>query len=195
MILKVISSSTEEIWKDIPDFEGVYSVSNHGNLKSFKSDPDGRILKNTNKNGDYFSVVLSYGKKIRYARMHVLVAQAFIPNPENKPSVNHKDLNKQNNSVENLEWATYKENSDHARERIPSITNGMNRYNKEIKTKRIIQRDLDGNFIKEHLNGREAHLYSGVCHRNIMQVASKTEYKPGLIRKQAGGFIWEYSSL
>jgi hypothetical protein len=180
----------QELWKDIPEFEGVYQISNFGRLKSFKIVLTGRVLSNKEKSGKYFSVVLKYKGKIRYVRMHRLVAEAFIPNPENKPAVNHKDLNKQNNRVDNLEWATNSENCRHAIEHYPNYFAGINYYNKFVRPLPICQYTLEGKFIKSYPNAAEASKATGVCQRNILQVAMKTEYKPGKTRKQAGGYIW-----
>ena len=100
-----------EIWKLI-EING-YFISNYGNLKG----RFGKIMKlHINKNG-YYSISLKpngkHGKAIT-KRIHQLVASAFIPNPNNLPCINHKDGNKLNNSVENLEWCTYSQNSRHA---------------------------------------------------------------------------------
>lgn len=183
----------QEIWKDVIGYEGIYQISNFGRLKSFKKDKNGRIMSNTNKNGWYFTVVLSKSgrKKMKTMRIHRMVAEYFIPNPENKQMVNHKDMNKQNNHVDNLEWCTTFENAKHAAINKPELLNGMIHYNKYVKTSEIHQYDLAGNFIASYANGHEAHLATGVCQRNILQVAQQTEYAPGMTRKQAGGFIWK----
>ena len=186
----------QEIWKDVIGYEGIYQISNFGKLKSFKKDKNGRILSNVNKNGWYLTVVLSKSgnKEIKTMRIHRMVAEYFIPNPDNKPEVNHKDMNKQNNHVDNLEWCTRKENGQHSRLNKPESLNGMIFYNKHIRPNEILQYDLAGNFIASYANGRDAHLATGVCQRNILQVAHKTEYAPGMTRKQAGGFIWKIKS-
>jgi len=181
-----------EFWEEIPLFEGVYQISSHGRLKSFKRIGGGYILSNVNIKGGYLSIVLSHREEIRYTRIHRLVAEAFIPNPEGKSQVNHKDTNKQNNSADNLEWVTPKENVQDAIMNGVDFFSGMNNYNKYIRPKRIQQSTLEGEFIEEYLNGTEASYQTGVCHRNILQVASRDEYKPGLTRKQAGGFIWKF---
>lgn len=100
----------KEIWKDIEGYEGVYHVSNLGRAKRVTT---GRILKSGKDRGGYLQVDLCKNGKHKTHRIHRLVAQAFIPNPENKPEVNHIDENKTNNMVSNLEWMTAKENSNH----------------------------------------------------------------------------------
>jgi hypothetical protein len=185
----------DEVWKDIEGFEGEFQISNAGRLKSFKALANGRILKNTNKNGWYLTHVLYHsGQKVngKTSRIHRLVAKHFIPNPYNLPEVNHMDLNKQNNYVDNLEWVSRKQNSHHAVKNKPSITAGMIKYNQTVRPRVIHQFDLQGNLVGEYINGAEASMTTNVCHRNILQVANRTEYRPGLTRKTAGGFIWKF---
>jgi hypothetical protein len=114
-----------EIWKDVVGYEGIYEVSNYGRVKRLET-----LVKN--KNGYrlvkekilnipshiYQSVFLSNGK-VKQQYVHRLVANAFIPNPLNKEQVNHKDGNKLNNNLSNLEWVTKAENQIHA------IENGL----------------------------------------------------------------------
>ena len=99
----------EEIWKDVVGFEGLYKVSNKGRVLGSR-----KILSSSSNGTGYQKVALFLGKKCCMRYVHRLVAQAFILNPENKPQVNHKDRNKSNNCVENLEWLTEKENFRHA---------------------------------------------------------------------------------
>ncbi|MDD5363601.1 MAG: NUMOD4 motif-containing HNH endonuclease [Ignavibacteria bacterium] len=102
-----------EIWKDIPDYEGIYKASNLGNIKSLKNKKE-KILSPAINDKGYYKVVL-YKNKIKKTKLgHRLVAIAFIPNPENKPEVNHKDGNPLNNNIDNLEWNTKLENVRHA---------------------------------------------------------------------------------
>lgn len=113
----------EEIWKDIEGYEGKYQVSNLGRVKSLKRKCNvlngyrtvNEKILNLNKNRyGYVTVNLSKNNKNKICTIHRLVATAFIPNPENKPQVNHIDGNKTNNIVENLEWVSKEENMQHA---------------------------------------------------------------------------------
>ena len=112
----------QEIWKDIEGFEGLYQISNYGRVKSMprvvcysggnksysKNEPT--IKEPVINNRGYLCVCLWKNCKSRQFKIHRLVASAFIPNPENKPQVDHIDGNKQNNFVGNLRWATSSEN-------------------------------------------------------------------------------------
>lgn len=100
-----------EIWKDIIGFESLYEVSNYGQIRNVKTL---RILKFHLETKGYLGISLRKNNKSKRFAVHRLVAIAFIPNPENKPEVNHKDGDKQNNRVDNLEWATAKENTNHS---------------------------------------------------------------------------------
>jgi len=102
-----------EEWRDVVGYEGLYQVSNYGRVKSFHKDKI-KILKFGVGIGGYLRVVLCKDFKKKNRFVHVLVAQAFIPNPENKPEVNHDDGNKFNCHVSNLFWATSSENKKHA---------------------------------------------------------------------------------
>lgn len=106
----------KEQWKEIDDYNG-YSVSNTGKIKSFrrKSNKEkGLILKQETSYRGYKQVSLYKDGKKHQKFVHRLVAEAFIPNPDNKPEVNHKDTDKTNNAVSNLEWNTSSENTIHA---------------------------------------------------------------------------------
>lgn len=113
-----------ELWKDINGFEGLYQVSSLGNVKSIERSvrySDGRVYRYEEKllkpcldNQSYRFVNLYRTNGKRVIRIHRLVAIVFIPNPENKPEVNHKIGDKSNNTIANLEWATRNENQSHA---------------------------------------------------------------------------------
>lgn len=185
----------EEIWKDIKGLEGFYQISNYGRLKSYKSDPNGTILSNVNSKGDYLSVVLQKDRTHKkYTRIHRLVAEHFIPKPatNERLQVHHKDGNKQNNHVDNLEWITAKDHYKESLKQHPQIVTGMVHYNQFERPNPVCQYTLDGKFLAEYYNARIAGEFTGVCSRNILQVASQEEYKPGKTRKQAGGYIWRF---
>lgn len=105
-----------EIWRDIADFEGLYQVSNLGRVKSKNyrhTTGQERVLKPVKDRYGYLRVDLCKDGKVKNMKVHRLVAQAFIPNPNNWPQVNHRDEIKSNNSVENLEWVTASYNTNY----------------------------------------------------------------------------------
>lgn len=117
-----------EIWKDIKGYEGLYQVSNLGRIKRLPkllTRRDGRciyykehmITCNVAKMGYYMFDLIKYGYGRKRVYLHRIVAEAFIPNPYNLPCINHKDENKLNNSIENLEWCTYKYNNTYGNNR------------------------------------------------------------------------------
>lgn len=113
----------KEEWKIIDGYSR-YIISNTGEVKNLKT---GRILKKDSSR-NYYEVVLSKNGKTKKYSIHRLVAEAFIPNPENKPQVNHKDGNKLNNNLDNLEWCTTKENAEHARDILKISYNTENAH-------------------------------------------------------------------
>ncbi len=185
-------SEQKEVWKWVKGWEGIYKISSHGRLKSFKENPDGYILSIGPYNSRYVHHVLCYGKRQESVWIHRLVAEHFIPNPNNKKYVNHKDMDGHNNKVSNLEWVTASENAQHAVENNPEIIEGMVHYNKFERPKVIEQLTLEGEKIDEFPNGAEASRQTGICKRNILQVANQTEYAPGKTRSQAGGYKWRF---
>ena len=131
-----------EIWKDIEGYEGIYQVSNFGNVKSLSrlthfenTHKSGyrltkeRILKSGVGSNGYSSVVLRKDGKSRTFMVHRLVALTFIPNLENLPEINHKDENKQNNHINNLEWCSHIYNGNYgtSKERIRKALTGLKR--------------------------------------------------------------------
>ena len=102
----------EEIWKDIIGYEGLYRVSNKGRVYSIRSN---LFLKVTRTKKGYSTISLSYGKDKTFL-LHRIIALAFIPNPENKPFINHINSIRDDNRIENLEWVTSRENNIHAYE-------------------------------------------------------------------------------
>lgn len=102
-----------EFWRGVDGYEAEYEISTSGRVRSLKWGKS-RILKNRATHSGYFSVNLRKDSISKDTKVHRLVAQAFLENLENKPTVNHKDGDKRNNHVDNLEWATYKENTQHA---------------------------------------------------------------------------------
>ena len=161
----------DEIWRDIDGYKGLYQVSNKGRVKSLYNDSE-RILKPWINNDGYLNVVLYKNTVAQHRLVHRLVAEVFIPNLYNKPQVNHLDENKLNNCVNNLEWATAKENSN------------FGTRNERISRK-ILQYSKSGEFIKEWLSAAEVELELDISHSNI---ASCCKGK----RKYAGGFVWRY---
>lgn len=108
-------SSEEEIWRVVVGYDGCYEVSNVGNVRRLPH--RGRPIKMLSAFKEpkrYVRVVLHLNNKGKSSRVHRLVAKAFIPNPENKPFINHIDGNKHNNLVSNLEWCTQSENVIHS---------------------------------------------------------------------------------
>lgn len=101
----------QEVWLPVVGFEEYYLISNTGKIFSIRSQ---RELIVKPKRTGYMDIELNINGKVYYKRIHRLVAEAFIPNPENKPYINHKDGNKLNNNVTNLEWCTNSENMIHA---------------------------------------------------------------------------------
>lgn len=180
----------EEIWKDIIDYEGYYQVSNLGRIKSLhrividknnhtKTIKEHYMTGNDNGKG-YLTVLLKKDSKGVRKYIHRLVAQAFLPNPDNLPEVNHKDENPYNNIVTNLEWIDYLGNRIYG-SRLERLSNSNT-----IHTP-ILQYDLDFNFIAEYKNGSQAAKELGFENQNmaIYKCANK-QANSGL------GYIWRY---
>lgn len=155
-----------EIWKDIEGFEGLYQVSNYGRVKGLKTNT---ILK-PNEHTGYLRVQLSKNGKQTNHFIHRLVARTFIPNPENKPEVNHKDADKKNNHVENLEWVTSKENSRHA------VQQGLIKNGSELKNSKLVESDIPK--IREMI--KQGHTYSQIGKRFGISKTTVWQIKEGV---------------
>ena len=165
-----------EYWKEVEGTNGAIEVSTHGRVKSNLR--DGRILKATADSKGYLRLrVTLQGVKKSY-KVHRLVAQAFIENPEGKAQVNHIDGNKQNNHVNNLEWVTHKANTQHM------LLHGLKKKfpnNLPHKAKRVLCVELD----KVFESMCDASKVTGVPQANISKVCRG-------IRNTAGGYTWKY---
>ncbi len=114
----------EEIWKDIEGYEGLYQISNFGNVKSLERTivkSDGvvqvrceRIMAKRESTDGYYIAKLNVNNHSKSVAIHILVAKHFIPNPNNYPEVNHLDCNRKNNRVDNLEWCTHQQNVEYS---------------------------------------------------------------------------------
>ena len=163
----------KEVWKDIRGYEGYYQVSNLGRVKNIKFN---RSLKQSYDSYGYLIVVLSKDGCHRTRTVHRLVAETFIPNENKHKQVNHKDENKQNNNVENLEWCDNKYNCNYG---------SRNKKISQRLSKRIIQFSLLGNKIKKWDSMTEAAKSIG-CDISAISMCCNG------IRKSAGGYRWEY---
>ena len=158
-----------EIWKEIKNYENLYWVSNFGRVKS-----KNKILTPIKRT--YLQVGLYKNGIEKTFYIHKLVAQAFIPNPNNYNCINHKDEDKYNNEVENLEWCTKSYNNNYG--------------TRTQKTrKKVCQYDINNNFIKLWDGIRVASKELNIPSQQISQCCNRTKY-----RKTAGGYIWKYES-
>lgn len=169
----------EEIWKDIENYEGLYQVSNLGNVKSFPRNgtiKQERILKQTIDNNGYLIVGLHKNNKAKKVCVHWLVANAFIPKEKEHKVINHIDGNKLNNKLFNLERCTQSHNVKE------SYRLGLEVPPNE---KKVLQYDLQGNFIKEWESGSKASRQLNLPQTSISACCRK-------LKKQVGGFVWEF---
>lgn len=160
-------SKRAEIWKPLSGFEGRYEISNFGNIKNVKRNS---IVKTHIDAHGYQSCTLRYvgDKKSHTVKVHRAIALAFIPNPNDYPIINHKDGNKLNNSIENLEWCTYQHNIQH------SFDNGLQTPSGQI---------LEGNdYVKIFAMYKSGYLYSEIADALDGKVKERTIYF-GLKRK------------
>lgn len=188
------SDFVKEKWKWIKGYENLYQISNLGKVKSFHKSKKGVLLSCKNCNGWYLSFrARDLEGHPTTLRIHVEVAKAFIGDIPQGYHVHHKDGNKQNNVVSNLEIIHPSKHWRETERYNHNIIKGLNDYNKYTKTRKIQQYSMDGVLLAEYVNGEVASRMTGICHRNILQVASKTPFNSkGSVRKQAGGYIWKF---
>lgn len=189
----------EEIWKDIPGYEGRYRVSSWGRVMSmnFEGRCGPRLLRGTVSCYGYRVVTLYKDGKEKKWFVHRLVAIAFIPNPGNKPMIDHIDTVRTNNHIENLRWCTLTENQNNplTLKKFSQTSTGrrfseetrkrMSAIHKEIHFTPIYQLSLSGEIIKEWPGLKIAAEELGVQHRSISQCC-RGRYKT------AGGYKWKY---
>lgn len=178
----------EEIWKDIDGWNGLYQISNTGKVRRvFKNKT--RELKGTMKTGGYKGVFLKTPEKFKGELVHRLVAEAFIPNPENLPCINHKDEDKWNNKIDNLEWCSYKYNNNYGtRNKRVSKTKTNNTYN--MKSVLCIETGV----IYPTLY--EVERQTGISAQAVFMCCKGTVYsksKGFTKRHTAGGYHWKYT--
>ena len=184
----------KEVFRDVLGYEGLYQVSNYGRVKSLERKnifycglrkehlerPTKEKILNYNKsNRGYLQVCLTKDGKSKTYTVHRLVAKAFLPNLKNKKQVNHIDGNKENNSIDNLEWVTSSENNKHA------FITGLN---KPHNMRKVNQYDLQGNFIKQW-NSITDFLKENDLNLKNSNITTCCKGK----RKNAYGFIWKYA--
>lgn len=166
------------MWKDIKGYEGLYQISDEGKVRRITAKGDTKPLKG--KEGLYYTVSLcKNGNKKTYA-IHRLVAEYFLDRPEGTTEVNHKDGDKHNNNVSNLEWVTQAENQRHA-------SNVIKRHPFGKAPRKVRCLDSDGNFVKEYESVSEASRAIGTSYSRVgITMACKGEYQT------AYGYRWEY---
>lgn len=157
------------MWKPVKGYEGLYEVSDQGLVKSLGND---KILKPTVNHAGYLYVNLYKGGKCKHYFVHRLVANAFIPNDNETYQINHKDENKTNNDISNLEWVSPKYNTNY----------GTGQTRRATKRK-IPVINMDTGMIFN--SATDAEIYSGVDRSNIGSCCKN-------IRTTAGGYHWQY---
>lgn len=163
------------MWKAIKNYEGVYEINKLGEIRRVKT---GKILRGYVGPDGYKRVGLTVNCKTKPYLIHRLIAIAFIPNPNNYPCVNHKDENKSNNSLDNLEWCTYKYNLNYGTHNLRA---------NESRKKPILQYSKNGEFIREWKSVTDLKNETGM---DITHVSSCCKGK----RKTANGYRWQYKN-
>lgn len=166
----------KEEWKDIPNYEGLYQISNKGIIKNKK----GNIIKSRIDHKGYAMIDLSKNNIKHTYKVHRLVAMAFIPNPNNYLEINHIDENKSNNTISNLEWCSHKYN----------VNYGTQKKRASIKMSlKVNQYDLNNNLIKIWDSMIEASRCLNIDRRSIFHCCKHKKWC-----KTAGGYKWEYNN-
>lgn len=173
----------KEEWKDIQNYEGLYQVSNLGRVKSFRQSTKLRckseyILKPFLANNGYAQVTLYNNTKKHKFLVHRLVACAFIPNPDNLPQINHKDEDRTNNVVDNLEWCTAEYNNAYGTAKLRAI---------DTVSKPIEQVTFDGKVIAIYRSTRIA--------SEILKINTGTLKSAVIKHSQCNGYFWRYSNI
>lgn len=169
----------QEIWKDAPNYEGLYKVSNLGRVMTIRrSGTKGCILKEQITKDGYNRISLSKNGNYKKFPIHRLVAMAFIPNPDNLPIINHKNEIRNDNRVENLEWCNYSYNATYGGATERRIKNII---------KPIVCFDSNGIIIAEFKSVNDAERETHIHHSNIVACLKGR-------RKIAGGFKWNYKN-
>lgn len=177
----------QEIWKDIKGYEGKYQISNLGNVKSLNYNKIGVEKLLSFWKSKYLYVNLYKNNKGKTFKVHTLVAEAFIPNPNNYPQVNHKDENKHNNCVNNLEWCTAKYNCNYGtrNKRIYNETS-FKKGHKPKSCKKVEKYSLDGLLLDTYYSIREAGRKNNFSASSI--------YKCCEGKTKCRNYIWKYAN-
>lgn len=166
----------KEIWKDIPGYEGIYLASNLGRIRSKNG-----VLKPSKHRDGYLHVVFCVKGVRKTFLVHRLVALTFIPNPDNLPQINHKDENKTNNYIDNLEWCTMEYNIFYGTgQERGRINRGL-----PSNVKPVTQYSLDGEFIARYPSTMEAYRKTGITQASINACAHH-------IHHQMRGYVWRF---
>lgn len=159
-------------WKTLERNQN-YKISDKGEVFSLKQ---GKILSPKRNHDSYLRIQIWSHNKCKYVGIHRLVAETFIDNPDNKPFVNHKDGDKTNNSVSNLEWCTQRENIRHA------WNTGLSKSHLNANGRRVYQYSLNGELIRKYPSTMEVERTLGIPHSYISKaIANKTPLK---------GYLW-----
>lgn len=178
-----------EEWKTIENYPD-YMVSSIGRVKSFKNGKE-KLLKTSADKDGYLSVTLCKKGKVKRFRVHRLVAQAFIPNLNNLPIINHKNQIVNDNRVENLEWCTVEYNNNYAdrnkKVAIASRNKMSGRYGKKSnKSLPVLQYTKDGELVKKWDCITDVERELGIKHQDISKCCKGKQ-------KSAGNYVWKYA--